>query len=114
VPELLEMVWAKLQEMGGPLTYSAEPTETVRIEMPEEPHRELRVECLEPGLFLVSGTAVESFMARADLGREQGLREAQLRLDRMGVLERLENLGAAAGDTVLVGDLELEYRPDYL
>jgi GTP-binding protein len=114
VPELLEMVWAKLQEMGGPLTYSAEPAEAVRIEMPAEPRRELRVERLEPRLFLVSGTAVESFMARADLGREQGVREAQLRLDRMGVIERLEDLGAVAGDTVLVGDLELEYRPDYL
>ncbi|OPZ74378.1 MAG: hypothetical protein BWY79_02122 [Actinobacteria bacterium ADurb.Bin444] len=32
----------------------------------------------------------------------------------MGVIRQLEELGAAEGDTVFVGDMELEYRPDYV
>ncbi len=114
LPELLELMWAALQEAGGPVTFAAEPTETVRLEMPTRPYRELRVELLEPGVFAVSGTEVEQLISRADLSRDEGVRETHLRLERMGIIAQLEDLGAEIGDTVIIGDLELEYRPDHV
>mgnify|MGYP005836050345 CR=1 FL=1 len=112
LPELLEMMWSTLEGAGGPVMYPAAANETVRLEMPAEPHRELRVAALEPGVFAISGTDVERFIARADLSHDEGVREAHLRLERMGVIAQLEELGAQVGDAVFIGDLELEYRPD--
>lgn len=112
--ELLERTWLMLQAAGGPAALQAPPEEPVRLEMPPEPHRELRVERMQPGLFVVSGTAVEKLIARADLAHTEGAREAHLKLERMGIIERLEQLGAESGDTVFIGDLELEYRPDFV
>lgn len=112
VPELVEMMWSTLQEAGGPVTYEVEAAGKVRLQMPPEPHRELRVTQLEAGVYAVSGTEVERLLERADLRREEGIRETHLRLERLGVIARLEDLGAQAGDTVFIGDLELEYRPD--
>lgn len=114
VPQLLEMVWKVLAETGGPTVVGADPDEPVRLVMPQQPHRDLRIDKVETGVFIVSGTEVERFMTRADLDHDDGVREAHLRLERVGVMRQLEELGADVGDTVFIGDLELEYRPDRL
>lgn len=112
--ELLERVWAQLQRVGGPVTISREEPEQVTLEMPVEPEYELRIEKLDEGIFAVAGTDVERMMARADLAHGEGIQRAQRALEKMGVIRQLEELGAEEGDTVFIGDIELEYRPDYV
>lgn len=113
LPQLLTQTWTMLQEMGGPAALAPEAAaEKVVLHMPPEPYRELRVEKLQEGLYLVSGTAVEKMMARADLAHGEGVARAQKILEKMGVLEKLERLGIQGGDVVIIGDVEMEYWPD--
>ena len=113
--ELLEATWAMLAEAGGPVTISrSEAAERVILHMPPAPERELRVQRLEKGVFAVSGTTVELMIARADLAHGEGVQRAQRALEKMGVIQQLEELGANDGDAVFIGSMELEYRPDYV
>ncbi|MBU0608912.1 MAG: GTPase ObgE, partial [Armatimonadetes bacterium] len=113
--ELLEATWTMLAQAGGPAEVSrAEPEEHVILHMPAAPVVELRVQRLDDGVFAVSGTEVEWLMARADLSHGEGIQRAQRTLEKMGVIQQLEDLGAEEGDTVFVGEVELEYRPDYI
>lgn len=113
--ELLEATWVMLQEAGGPAQMIlAEEAEQVTLHMPAEPERELRVQKLDEGVFGVTGTEVERMMARADMAHGEGVQRAQRTLEKMGVIQQLEELGAEDGDTVFVGDIELEYRSDYV
>ena len=113
--ELLEATWALLEQAGGPAAIGpAEPAEQVVLHMPAAPEYELRVQRLEDGVFAVSGTEVERMIARADLAHGEGLQRTQRVLEKMGVIQQLEDLGARDGDTVFIGDTELEYRSDYV
>jgi GTPase len=112
LPELLEATWASLQEAGGPVTLAVAETEHVTLHMPLEPEQALQVQKLEEGVFAVTGTDVEAMMSRADLAHGEGVQRAQRALEKMGVIGQLEDLGAENGDTVFIGDMELEYRPD--
>jgi GTP-binding protein len=115
LPQLLQMIWTELEKVGGPSIVGKEEPERVVIEMPEEPEHELRVAKLEEGVFAVTGTDVERLMSRADLVHDEGVQRAQRALEKMGIVWKLEELGAKQGDTVFIGeDFEMEYRPDYI
>ncbi|MGE5532060.1 MAG: DUF1967 domain-containing protein, partial [Bacteroidota bacterium] len=46
---------------------------------------------------------------------DEGVQRAQRALEKMGVVWKLEEMGAKRGDTVFIGeDFEMEYRPDYI
>ena len=45
----------------------------------------------------------------ADLDSDEGVADLQRQLDKIGVLKELELAGVAAGDTVRIGDFELEW-----
>lgn len=114
LPRLMDAVWEELEKAGGPAPMKLEEAERVVLEMPVEEQRELRVQKLEDGVFGVSGTNVEMMMARADLTHGEGIQRAQRALEKMGVIQQLEELGAELGDTVFIGETEMEYRPDYI
>ncbi len=61
------------------------------------------------GGFRVRGRPVERLMAMTDLNQEDAAAELQRRLARMGVLQALERAGVSSGDTVVIGDSELEW-----
>ena len=65
---------------------------------------------MAPNVYLVRGTDVEAMVQRTDLESEGGVEWLHSNLDRMGVLAGLEQMGAEPGDTVFVGDVELEYH----
>ncbi|MEN6305134.1 MAG: GTPase ObgE [Armatimonadia bacterium] len=109
---LMQAVWDELAKAGGPAPMKLEEAERVVLEMPAEEERELRVQKLGDGVFAVSGTDVEMMMARADLQHGEGIQRAQRALEKMGVILQLEELGAQLGDTVFIGETEMEYRPD--
>ena len=62
--------------------------------------------------FVVKGKPVEILVKRTDINNEYALRRMHKQLDRMGVIKRLRDLGAQHGDTVRIGDLELEFHDE--
>ncbi|MEJ5170477.1 MAG: GTPase ObgE [Fimbriimonadales bacterium] len=67
---------------------------------------------VEDGVFLVRGEVVERMVAMTDLENRDALRHLHRRLDRMGVIGRLRELGCSEGDTVQIGDWEFAFSDE--
>lgn len=63
----------------------------------------------EEGVYIVEGDFVRKIVQMTDLHNDEALYILHRRLNGMGVLKRLRELGIQDGDTVRIGDLELEY-----
>lgn len=61
------------------------------------------------GGFRVTGRQIERLVAMADLDSDEGLDDLQKQLARTGVFKTLENAGVKPGDTVQIGEFELEW-----
>ena len=83
-----------------------------RFEIAPAPERKLQIFRAGEGVYVVRGTHVETLLQRAKLETADGVRRLHEQLRSTGVLERLEQAGVTAGDTVFIGELELEYAPD--
>jgi len=59
--------------------------------------------------FVVRGRAAARILAMADLDSDEGIADLQRQLERVGVLKELEHAGVKTGDTVRIGDFELEW-----
>jgi len=62
--------------------------------------------------FTVEGRPVERAVAMTDIENEFALRRLHRRLEKMGVLSRLKELGVREGDTVRIRNIEFEYREE--
>ena len=96
---------------------------TLRENTPEEP-----IETLVPTLkanddlswevnptdegYLVVGRRLERMVAMTDLGNDEAVRYLHRRLQRIGVIDRLRELGAEEGDSVAVGDVEFAFSDE--
>ncbi len=87
-----------------PLT---EPTQTEapRVPVPIRVYR-------EDDHFVVEGDLPREIVQQTDLNNEEALHRMQKRLRGLGIFKQLRALGAQPGDTVRIGDVELEYMPD--
>jgi len=63
-------------------------------------------------VFVVEGALPLEIVQRTDFGNHEAILRMQKRLKGLGVFRRLQELGAQEGDTVRIGDVELEYTPD--
>jgi len=59
----------------------------------------------------VSGARIEKIMAMSRLDSYEALQHLQRKLERIGLIEALTSAGVQAGDTVLIGDFEMEWQP---
>jgi len=105
VQQLVKRSFAELDQarsQPSPFAVAIEPE-------PEPQQRPLKVEQAEEGVFTVSGNMVERAVARTNLKSEPALYHLHAELDRLGVLAALERAGARDGDTIRIGEVELEY-----
>jgi GTPase len=109
VAELVGALAALLDEIN-PVDEDAEPVAPRRFEAPLPAHRLLEVRRMAETVYVVRGTDVEALVQRANLESRDGVEWLHAELDRSGVLFQLEEAGAREGDTVFIGDVELEYR----
>lgn len=65
---------------------------------------------LEPGVFEVTGGLVSELCRRVVVSDEDSLAYFQKRLRRDGIIESLRKMGMKDGDTVIIGDIEFEFR----
>jgi GTP-binding protein len=67
------------------------------------------VERGDDGAFVVSGERIERLAAMTDFDSDEALARFERALGKMGVEKRLQELGAAEGDTVRIGPYEFTY-----
>ncbi|MBW3624398.1 MAG: GTPase ObgE [Armatimonadetes bacterium] len=61
------------------------------------------------GAFQVEGEGVVRSVAMTDTNLDEGLRRLHRHLERLGVIQALRQAGARNGDTIRVGDAEMEF-----
>jgi len=106
--QLVRALTAKLEEMGPRQTDQREP-ET--HQMPQAEERPLQIFRAADDVFLVRGTEVERLLQRTNLSNEDALLRMHTQLHELGVIQALARADAHVGDTVFIGDVELEYQP---
>lgn len=65
-----------------------------------------------PDHFVVSGVGIERFTQMTNFEEEQSVERFQRVLDRAGIMDELEKMGVADGDTVQIGDFEMTWGDD--
>jgi GTP-binding protein len=78
-----------------------------RIEL--APPSAFRIERLEDGAFAVFGERIERLAAMTNFDSDEALARFERALAKMGVEQRLRDLGAVEGDTVRIGQYEFTY-----
>lgn len=99
---LMWEAWQRLQEAPPPPPLQPAVPPLLRREAPVQVIRERNG-------WRVLGTAAEKAVRRARLDSEEGLLHLHRQLERLGVIEALERAGVQPGDTVYIGDVELEW-----
>jgi GTP-binding protein len=86
---------------------------SVRIELGAKRAEEGFEVVSSDGGYRIVGKKVERMVAMTDFGNPEGVRYLHRGLSRMGVLDKLREMGAEEGDTVMVGDYELAFAEDF-
>ena len=79
------------------------------------PHEQIESKAFQviregPGVYRVRGEEIERLAAMTDWSREESLERFERILVARGISEQLEEAGVGLGDTVFIGDIELEWR----
>jgi GTP-binding protein len=106
VQALMQRTFALLRSLPPP-----EPVrEEIRVFRPVEQDDAFTVERDGDG-WRVHGAHVERVAAMTPFGLPEAVARFQRQLRAMGVVEALEEAGVLPGDTVHIGDRELEWQP---
>lgn len=108
VQDLLESLWEAVDRVRR--QEADEPVE-------EEPEVEyvytpaFEIEPVEGG-FVITGDRITRAVKMTNFENEEAVRYFQNSLKNMGVFRGLKRMGAKAGHTIMIDDLEMEYEPD--
>ena len=103
--ELMKRTALTLSEHPGDVVFEEEYAEPYETEAADEPFTAELVD----GAFDVKGIGIEKMLGYTNIDTEKGFAFFQRYLKEKGIIERLEELGAAEGDTVRLYNLEFEY-----
>ncbi len=102
-----EMLWRVAEMLKGlPLEEAISPEVKVFHPLKEETFTISR----EDGAWRVQGRKIERVAAMTNWNLEEAVQRFQRIMEAMGVIEALKRAGVQAGDTVYIGDVELEWR----
>jgi GTPase len=116
VQELVRRVFRMLETVAEeePFTFEAEARDD---EMPiyslETDENEFTIEKLHTGAYQVCGQRIERAAAMTYWDYDDALERFQRILEAMGVSEALEKAGVGSGDTVFIGEVELEWSNEF-
>jgi GTP-binding protein len=105
IPRLTQAIAARIVTQRADRMAEEAPIRTYRME-PEGRHVEIR---RDHGGYRVSGRQAERTVAMADMETADGLAYLQRELERTGVFKALRDAGVKEGDTVWIGDFEMEW-----
>jgi GTP-binding protein len=111
--EGLPALLALLAEMLPSAEELAEPTEPAGVVVHRfESSGDTFQVLAEDGAYRVRGRRIERLAAQTDFANEESAHRFQRDLAKQGIDEELRRAGVAAGDTVRIGAVELEWEPD--
>ncbi|MBO4479245.1 MAG: GTPase ObgE [Clostridia bacterium] len=103
IDELVKNIFSVLNELPPAEPLAFEPFEYAKSD-PDQ----FEVEKLEDGTYEVTGGLVELLIRKVVLSDHESNRYFQNVLKEKGVINKLKELGAKDGDTIIVGDVEFE------
>lgn len=103
IDALVKRIFATLNELPAPAPMEFEPFEYAK----SDPNA-FEVKLLQQGTYEVTGGLVEMLIRKVVLSDHESNRYFQNVLKEKGVIDRLRELGAKDGDTIIVGDVEFE------
>jgi len=105
LPELMQVASKMLLE------HVEEPEETDdTIVYEAKPEVEFTVSRDMDGAYLVRGKGIEKLVAMTNFDNDEGVRRFQQVFRRRGIEDLLKERGIKEGETVLIGDMEFEFR----
>lgn len=104
VRDLINRVAQMMSELPEP-----EAAEEVPVFRPEEEEVPFRIFKVEEGVYRVTGERIERAVAMTYWEYEEAVMRFQRILRALGITEALEKAGIEEGDTVIIGDVELEW-----
>ena len=108
IDEMLETLWRALEAVWESEA-DAEPEAVAVVEYAfEAPYTVVE----EAKGFRVEGATVLRVVKMTDFSNDEAVRYLQRRLDKMGLFKALRHFGARDGQTIFIGDVELEYRSE--
>lgn len=99
---------SNLDSVGRQRLYPLKHAVRGRILRPSE----IEIEPLDEGKFRVVNQYLEEMASRYDFSQDEAIIRFSKIIARLGVEESLAKMGAKDGDTVYIGELEFEYKPD--
>lgn len=108
IPDMIEALWQAVDRVRREVAENPEP---------EPPEREytyvapFEVETTANGYRILGQRPIRS-VRMTDFSNPEAVVHLQQVLEKMGVFRALKRLGAEEGQTIVIGDLELEYHPD--
>ncbi|MFO7976076.1 MAG: GTPase ObgE [Candidatus Hydrogenedentota bacterium] len=105
---LLERLWAIVEQ----LRQNNKEEETARPEEVEYTYEAPYTIEREGRGFRVEGKPIRRAVSMTDFENEEAVAHLQHALRRMGLFKALKRLGARTGESIYIGDVELEYRPE--
>ncbi|MCC6489237.1 MAG: Obg family GTPase CgtA, partial [Candidatus Hydrogenedentes bacterium] len=107
IPELLEHLWALVDKVRQQELSAEEPLQELEFVF-EAPFEVMRTD----GGFEVQGKAVLRAVRMTDFTNDEAVRYLHKKFQRMGLLKALKRMGAKEGETIVIGDVELEYHSE--
>lgn len=106
--ELIGKIFQMLDELPEEHPDALTEAEMPLYEIEENPNA-FTVQKLEDGVFQVKGKSIERAVARTYWYQEEGVRRFQQILEIIGITQALQKQGIEVGDTVVIGEMELEW-----
>ena len=107
VAAVLERAWSVVDRLRREEESASENDEVAEYTY-ESPFTATR----EGGGFRVDGRPVLRAVAMTNFENSEAVAHLQYKLQRMGLFKALKRLGARPGESIYIGDTELEYRPE--
>ncbi|WP_036221429.1 GTPase ObgE [Mesoaciditoga lauensis] len=105
-----------LEELKMALYKELQNAPKTEFKVEEEPKVEPKKEVLplfvekEDGIFIVKGSEVEKLLGKYQIGYRDAFNLFMKKLDNLGLERMLKKAGVKEGDTVVIGDMEFEYK----
>ncbi len=107
VPEILEALWQQVDRMRR--EDAGEPAAPPEREYTYEAPFDIQA---RPNGYRVEGDRVLRAVRMTDFENPEAVEHLQLVLQKLGVFRALKRIGAKPGQSITIGDVELEYQPD--
>ena len=112
VQPLIYFLSNELEKLDRLVPIPIKTQEIMRITPQNVDHRLWEAKKIEDHLFAVEGKGIERSVAMTNMENEEAVKRLQRKLDRLGVIKALKELGVEDGDTVRIGAVEFDYADE--